>query len=351
VDINPLSVFVTKVKTKNYSKDFIPAVLEALDNIISSRDSAAIQKPDSKIFEKAFHPEILEYLLKLKYRINRIINPDVRDFILLAYLSIIEKVSNTYKEGNGIKYRFTKRTKNGYVQIPIEEWQQLKLPSDKIGFVNGELTKQIGIMLRDVEDYVGANPDIQVICGDARKLSEYIEPESISLCAFSPPYCNCFDYYEIYKLELWLGEFIKSKDEMRYQRKKAFTSNTNTEISDDFMAIPVVEELVNEIDVTSLWNKKVTRVIRGYFNDTAKTLSEIYKVLQKNGRCAIIIGNSAYGGVLIPTDLIISEIAKNEGFKVDKIIVARHLTTSSQQKKKLSNLKKYLRESIVCLSK
>ena len=30
----------------------------------------------------------------------------------------------------------------------------------------------------------------------------------IGLCVFSPPYANCFDYCEVYKLEFWIGGFV-----------------------------------------------------------------------------------------------------------------------------------------------
>ena len=63
------------------------------------------------------------------------------------------------------------------------------------------------------------------------------------------------------------------------------------------------------------------------------------------------MGNSAYSGVIIPTDILIANIAKEIGFKVKNIFITRHLTTSSQQKQELENLKNYLRESIVVLQK
>lgn len=65
----------------------------------------------------------------------------------------------------------------------------------------------------------------------------------------------------------------------------------------------------------------------------------------------IVVGNSAYTGVIIPVDVLIADIAKEIGFKVKRIFVTRHLTTSSQQKKDLEFLKKYLRESIVLLER
>ena len=71
----------------------------------------------------------------------------------------------------------------------------------------------------------------------------------------------------------------------------------------------------------------------------------------KGGYVGIVVGNSAYSGVIIPSDVLIADIAKEIGFTVKNIFVTRHLTTSSQQKQELEVLKNYLRESIVLLEK
>ena len=105
------------------------------------------------------------------------------------------------------------------------------------------------------------------------------------------------------------------------------------------------------LDDKNTWNKRIPQLIRGYFTDMAKTLEEIFKVTKKGGRCIIIVGNSAYGGVIVPTDTLLAKIAQDIGFSIDNITIARHLTTSSQQKIKLNGVKQYLRESLVCLKK
>lgn len=351
IDINPVSAFVTEVKTQNYSRSEIKLIKKEFSEIIESKDRKRIETPPLSILEKAFHPEILNHLLKLKYRINNISNKKIKSFILLGFISIIESVSNTYKEGNGLKYRFTKRTPNGYIQIPIEEYYNKNLPKNKIKYVNNIFQDKINLMLEDIKDHIRKKTIIKVIQGDARKISEYMEKTIVDLTVFSPPYCNCFDYFEIFKLELWLGEFIKDYEELKNERKKALRSNTNANLNQPIKEYQFLERLLSHIPKDKLWNKRLLSLIRGYFSDMGQTLEEIFKVTKKNGRCIIIVGNSAYGGILIPTDILLSKIAIDKGFILDKIKVARHLTTSSQQKKKLEPVKDYLRESIICLKK
>ena len=351
IDINPISVFVSKVKVENYSKKDLNDIKICSQSVLTSDSQEKIEKPLLKILDKAFHPEILEQLLRLRWRIDRIENEKTRNFIFLAFISVIESLSNTFKEGNGLKYKFTKRTPKGYIKIPLDQWYEENLPKNKIKYVNNTLQDKIDLMIHDVCKSDFPSSKTEVIKGDAQKISNYVNEDSISLTVFSPPYCNCFDYYEIFKLELWLGGFVKSYEELRCERKLALRSNTNTDLSRPVENFDSLETILNLINGNDIWNKKIPSLIRGYFTDMDKTLQEIFKVTKKNGRCIIIVGNSAYGGVLVPTDLMLAKIAESRGFQIEKIVVARHLTTSSQQKKKLESVKDYLRESLVCLKK
>jgi hypothetical protein len=67
----------------------------------------------------------------------------------------------------------------------------------------------------------------------------------------------------------------------------------------------------------------------------------------------VVVGNSAYGGVVIPTYLIFCEIAESIGFEVIRIDVVRPEVTSSQQFKilKEKGINRYMRESVIYFEK
>ena len=88
-----------------------------------------------------------------------------------------------------------------------------------------------------------------------------------------------------------------------------------------------------------------------YFFDMEKVLKNAYKALQDKGVCVVVIGNSAYSGIVIETDKILCKIAKQAGFSSAKINVARKLRASSQQSKILSSNSNNLRESVLILKK
>ena len=176
--------------------------------------------------------------------------------------------------------------------------------------------------------------------------------DEIQFTFFSPPYCNCFDYFEIHKVDLWLGDFVKNKEEFRLLRNSGFRSNTNS-----LNHKPIVyknehlENLITLFEVDKLWNGRIPSVVRGYFDDTHTLLRKLYNQTATGGYVGVVVGNSAYSGVIIPSDALLADIAREIGFKVKNVFITRHLTTSSQQKQGLQFLKNYLRESIVLLEK
>ena len=184
--------------------------------------------------------------------------------------------------------------------------------------------------------------------------SEKYSIPSIDISIFSPPYANCFDPFEVYKIELWVGEFVTSYEQLRHKRKTAITSNLNANVTKNVSEqhkTELLDNILNYLSGKELWDKKIVKMLNVYFNDMLLVLQKIYKNTQKGGYCVIVVGNSAYGNLAIPTDLILGQMGQKVGFDICEIIVARNNETSSQQHSKLLEYTEYLRESIIILKK
>lgn len=194
----------------------------------------------------------------------------------------------------------------------------------------------------------------EIINDSCLNLDSYIQKESVNGVIFSPPYANSFDYTEIYKLELWFGDFVKEYEDLRELRQSSVRSHLNAFSNkhlEQKLTLPELEKLLDELATKELWNKNIPKMLEMYFSQMFELLTKIYKSLKNNGFCAIVIGNSSYGGVVFPTDLLLAKFAQKIGFEVDKIEVDRFIITSSQQYFETIESKNYLRESIVCLKK
>lgn len=352
IDVNPISCMVAEVENSKYENIDRIILDEYLDKLRLIENNSKFYQTKFELADKAFNDEILQAILFFKEFIGNIENEKIKKIFNVAWLSIIESVSNFKKEGNGIKYKNRKRTPKGYINIDKLVWESEVFPSDKFKFVKDKLVEKIEIIREDLNNnYGNCNLEPKIYNGSCVEFNDYFNDE-IDFTFFSPPYCNCFDYFEIHKVELWLGEFVESKEEMRQLRTTGFRSNTNSIKGKDIVyRNNELENLIGLFDKDKLWSKRIPDVVRGYFDDMNTLLSKLYQQTSEGGYVGIVVGNSAYTGVIIPTDSLIAKIAQSIGFSVEYIAITRHLTTSSQQKEKLLPLKQYLRESIVLLRK
>lgn len=339
-EVNPFSYFLASCKLTKYDKETNNDFKIAFEDILnkSFNSTQVFPLPGLSISSKVFDGNIENYYMGFKHLIMDYPenNPNVKKLLKLGWLSCLENISNYRKAGNGLK-------KRKYVKPRILTIQD----------VYTSLQKQYINMYDDmISNTIKANTTIYN--ESCKNMRNRIDESSISGIIFSPPYANCFDYTEIYKLELWFGDFVKEYADLKLLRKKSLRSHLNGDLSineEEIKSNSLLSSLISEVEKKDLWDKRIPNMLRLYFNDMFCVLEDCYRVLENKGFCSIIVGNSAYGGVIIPTDLILAQYASNLGFKVDKIEVDRYIITSSQQYETTKENKKYLRESLICLKK
>jgi DNA modification methylase len=339
-EVNPFSFFLMKTKQDTYSLEEVDNFKNESEQIISSLEKDELENytlPKLSISDKVFQDEAEKLMMSCKVKLDRVGNTKVKNLLLLGWLASIEELSDYRKAGNGLKKR--KTVKPIYVKKE-DVIKRLQLQY-----------KQMYIDLSNRTDNKVENSLFDRSCLD---FSDTIQHESVDGIIFSPPYANCFDYTEIYKLELWFGEFVKEYADLKVLRNKSLKSHLNIKYTQDeevILGSDVLEDRINRIRKSELWDKKIPMMLSGYFNDMFNVIDNAYKTLRHKGFCAIVVGNSAYSGVVVPTDLILAEYAESIGFCIDKIEVDRFIITSSQQYEKTKQDGKFLRESVICLIK
>jgi len=79
----------------------------------------------------------------------------VREFLLLCWISILEKVGSYFKEGKGIKYRSNKRMPGKYEARQGWEWQCTRFGTDQRKFVLQTFYDQLSMMQADTSVWKG----------------------------------------------------------------------------------------------------------------------------------------------------------------------------------------------------
>lgn len=342
LDVNPISTMLCNFKAKCFSHELIEKYKYAISQI--NYDSSInydfyFEKYDS--VKKYFSESNFIQLLSIKNFIDNTKDDDIKEFLLLGYMCIIEEVSNRRRDGNG-----------------------LKTVTTKINDVYAFYINQLNKIIDDIEKSLLDLDAISITeIGSAMHLSEYYFNNFSDKCdciLFSPPYANSFDYFESYKLEIVLCDFAKTMLDINKYRNNALSSfiSKNVHNSKNELINKICEEIdkrviekESETGKKDARTRKVPNMLRGYFDDMEYVLKECLKIMKYKSKLNIVVDQSSYVGAIIPTDLLICEMAERNGFKVDKLIFCRNARTSSQQSKKYSYLNSMLRECIIVLVK
>ena len=332
MDVNPLGIFVSSVKTKHYSSDDIVEIKEELKhfNLVDSFKSIIDISNDT--IKRYFDPLTWDSLLRIKSYIVSIDNKSVRDIFSLSLLSLIEEISTHHKNGNGVKKK---------IQAPsVNDYKTLR---DKI-------SSRLKMYIQDIED-----TEINATCTiyNQSNLEDYLLPNKVDVVLTSPPYANCFDYSKVYLTELWVGGFFTKKDDQKAFREKSVVSHVHytwMPRNKGYGAQIVDELLVPILSREKLWSKNIIPMLKGYFADMGKFLCNLSNNLNDGASIGIVVGNSVYGGTPIATDIILAMQAEEIGYECQRIKVYRKIIASSQQMVLLSDYEKhFVRESLIIL--
>ncbi|WP_295095385.1 DNA methyltransferase [Ruminococcus sp.] len=337
-EVNPFAAFITKVKTEDYTQKDIASfkkLLSELEQIVLRND---LPLPENEYLKRIFESEMLTIQLNIRDFIRNAPESKAKSLLFFAWICTLEECSLYRKAGNGLKI---KRKPPEYPQ------------GSAFQFAYDRIFSKAQSMIEDYsEEDNGPVPKLFV--ESVTNLEANVEQESIDLILFSPPYANCFDYTKIYYLELWFGEFVNSTGDQKKIRMNSLRSHCHATWPDRYTNFNLPElndQILPLLREQKLWTNRIPDMLNGYFADMEEALRQMYKTLKIGGHCSIVVSNSAYAGIIIPTDVFLAMIAEKIGFKVNEIAVERLIITSSQQYKKTEHIRKYLRESIVKLEK
>jgi len=336
IDINPFFTFVERVKLDwfKYDAEKLGKQIEKLKEV-SSENKPGIKSPELSSFRRVYNPDVLSQILTYKEVVLQVEDELTRNLLLLGLASILEDVSLVRKEGKSLKFR--KKTIS-----PVKDTFLKKLKAIQADLIQLNTSTNV------------QKTEGKVFTLDTRELDlKSIERNMpLDLAIFSPPYLNTFDYTEVYKLELWFLDFVKNYKEFKALRERTLRSHNLVEWKPTkIWKCSLLDDIIEKVRSRKLWSNVIPVMIQGYFDDMFLCMKRLHEVLKEDGLCIIVVGNSSYANIPVPTDLLLTRLSQEAGFKSIEIKIARKLTTSSQQLKTLKdrNLRNYLRESIIIL--
>ena len=342
LEISPLMAEVSRIKTRRWNLDKIRFFI---DNISQEKIDKKSFSNKSFVFEdylsKAYSNPIKDKLIRISNYILSQEDNEIKDLSKIALLSILEDVSLIRKHGSHYRY-LNKDTSIGLQKLNINVISENE--NIFLIFIN-----QLNNLFNDIS-LTGGNPSkiANIKCLDSK--SSKIKSNSIDFVITSPPYLNRNNYIAQQKAELDFLGLIQDKKEYKDLVKSTFRSHTDSNLSSSSnSSISEINTIIQSIELEKGNNPKIPQMICGYFEDLKDSLRKLYKVLKKDGKCVFVVGNTRWGGVVVPVDHILLKIAEELGFSPEKIYVTRLKGNSPQQMKKFGKIP--VRESVVIFKK
>lgn len=341
IEVNPFAVFVAKTKCvpgQQSSKKLttlvdrllrdsafeMPSPLEGVSTFTESNGNA----------KWLFNKSVLRGFQALDTKLRRL--NGTQQPLRLALLGAAMECCNAKRDGKCLRYK--------------RGWQSNGFDSETL---RNAFKQRSSMIVDDITNDCFHAQDLSVIEGDCRQLLASLRPSSFDLVVTSPPYLNSFDYSDVYRPELFIGGFVSNNKQLRDVRLRTIRSHVQVQWKPaNYAPSPAVGKIFSELSSAALWDKRLPHMIRSYFVDLRSVLSECFRVVKKDGTAWFVIATSAYGGLEIPVDEILADIAERVGWRVHELIPLRRLRSSVQYFERLSGPRNPpLRESVIILKK
>jgi DNA modification methylase len=265
VDMNPLAVLISKVKTSPLSDAetrFAKSRMASLDDC--PKETESIEEvlgnlPNRKL-SKIFTVSSVGSLNSIK------------GIAVSSEEEGQEKVSNLFKCA---------------LSSTIWSLVEGKATTDPLLIFNSKVEAMLSA-LKKMRAMVNEPPIVEVVHDDARVLD--IDSSTIDHIVTSPPYVNAMDYYRIHMYNMhWLG-----MDILNFKK--------------------------HEIGGHSHFIANRFRLLSEYLGDMLRSLMEMNRVLSVGGICAIVVSNSSVEYELIESHKFFSSMARKIGFKTERTL-------------------------------
>jgi methylase of polypeptide subunit release factors len=339
-EISPLMRWVTSVKTACWDAARLEEALELL------KQARPVPRLDEQMlfpayFQQAYAPGILAQLVGWREWMTALAcEAAIRDFLLLGLVSMLEEVSYIRKHGS--HYRYLNKDEADRAGL-----QKLNIPVVAPDLDVGPLLiARIARMIEGTRRLpcVSTNVPCEIFSGDARRV--LASERQADVVITSPPYVNRTNYIAQQKAELSLLKLLASYDDYRRLVQSTFRSHVESDLgSCPETTIPEVASILDACTLTPNNNAKIPHMIAGYFEDLRATLERLFAVVRPGGRLAFVVGNSRWGGVVVPVDHLLALLAERQGFIIERMLVTRLKGNSPQQMQRYGRIP--VRESIV----
>lgn len=314
VEVNPLSVLISRAKTNVYDYD----VLNKLYSFIEVELSKDIKVDYTEIpfvinRDHWFKDEVQKDLIRIEKTIIKALELDIvkhtkesyADFLYGTLSAIIKNVSNadTQHVFPGVSKRM----------------RRLEAEGKNIKNAFATYLRALKRRINDTKETARMLSEVKIIESDITKakLKDYYG--KVDLIVTNPPYISSVRYTETLKLELYWMRVITSQQEYANLSSKNI-GNDKINKSEYEKKYHTKHDFINElIDAMYLVDKKNAKVIFDFFTLMDKVIFEMYNLLKPGSRVVMKISDSRIRKTKVETGRLLTLMAKKHGFKLEDL--------------------------------
>ncbi len=296
-----------------------------------------ISFPHLAITNGAFPRSSDELLGKYLRAVSNLKQQSVKTVLRAAALAVLEEISFTRKDGQYLRWDYRSGRRQG--EKPFNK--------GTIKDFNVAIREKLGQFIEDLDGSpslldLAPTPRhgrIRVIYGSCLEQLPKLQASSFDALITSPPYCNRYDYTRTYALELAL--LGVKEDALRIFRQRMvsctvenrekkgldafFSPKTFEKAKAIFQSQELLKHIVDYLEALKeedqLNNNGIPRMVKNYFWELTFTLIECWRILKPGAPFIMVNDNVRYAGIAVPVDLMLSRIAEEVGFEVERIWV------------------------------
>lgn len=339
VDLLPFAAFAGRTLLRAGEADW-DLVGRLEPRLVASNGETKGRFPNFPVRNWAFTPAALAQLTHLHDAIAKLRAGAERDILRLALLCCVEEMSQATKDGTSLRQRphGSRNGRNGLRHTKAA--------------VRNAFSEKLALLREGASSLPVVPAGSDVTAGDARRLGELLSGQKFDVAVFSPPYPNRYDYVSNYQLELGFG-FVHDADALRRLRKAQLRSHLEAPWADGrTLELDALDEFLAAMLASKHRTAEAGRVFRmvsGYFEDMSQVLASMRTVMRPGAHVAIVVGTQVFANEILPTDLLLAEIAELHGYAVKEIWIARRKGIAVQQRQRVQKPASS-RESVLVLA-
>lgn len=318
IDIDPLSILISKVKTTKLHNHYLLTIVEWLKrNMFKVSEGSFL--PVCPTIDHWFSDDAITKLSIIRSLIDNIPIEfgasqeikDIQDLFIICLSSIIRGVSNADDQSQKTYVSHTRS------KIPREVFRAF---IDQLDY----FVERISLF----SSIVNPNTEVNLLnISSLNNLEKLLNDKNIDLVVTSPPYIKAIDYIYNQMVELfWIGDLFSMQTQSKQnEKKKLYVGNKQIPKSDyaDFSPsnrLTGITELDNSIqsifDSDNKNGLKHSFITFKYFEDMDFHFSDISNILRSGTHYVMVIGNSTVSNIQINASDFLIDIAERNGFRL-----------------------------------